>query len=407
VTATVFDPLDEEFLADPYGTYAYLRDHDPLHRTGLGLETVAVITRYDDIKHLMRDNEGLMQPVGAPGPRTYLGDGPALAIYRGLMVLNDPPIHGRLRKLAQHALTRNAVEQLRPRVEEVVDDALEAVAQRGSGELDGVSDLAVLVPFHVICGMLGIPVADREMLLSWTPDFFRVFLPAANDEAGIAACNAACQNYIGYLGEQIEYNRRHPSDTIFSALVQAEEDGDRLSNEELVSTVLALLTGGFDTTMGMLGAGLYLLAQQPDQLRRLREDPVGLASAATEEFLRWETPVQVTYRYFDHDLELAHGSIAEGEAVWLALASANRDERRFSDPNRIDIDRPDNKHIVFGGTRHFCIGNHLARVEGEVTFAKVAQRWDAIEVVGKPRRRPNFQFRSFESLPLRVREARV
>jgi cytochrome P450 len=403
--ATTFNPLDPEFLADPHATYAYLRDHEPVHRAVVGGEEVALVTRYADVKTLMRANEGLMQPPGAPGPGTYLGDGPALAIYRGLMVLNDPPVHGRLRKLAQHALTRNAVEGLRPRVEEVVDDALDAIAARGTGEAEAIADLAVLVPFHVICGMLGIPVADREMLLSWTPDFFRVFIPAANDEAGIAACNDACGRYIAYLGEQIAHQRAHPTDTIFSALVAQQAVDADFSEEELTATVLSLLTGGFDTTMGMLSAGVYLLARQPEQLDRLREDPHGLAGAATEEFLRWETPVQLTYRYFDHDVELEEGSIAAGEPVWLGLAAANRDPRRFADPDRADVDRPDNKHLVFGGTRHFCLGNHLARVEGEVTFAKLAERWAGIELLGEPVRRDNFQFRSFESLPVRVHAA--
>lgn len=399
---TTFDPLNPEFLADPHQLYSYLRREEPIHRTELGGETIAVITRYDDVKTLMRNNEGLMQPPGADSPEVHLGDGPAAAIYRGLMALNDPPVHTRLRKLAQHALTRSAVERLRDPIERVVDDALDAIEAKGGENVDAIPEFAMQVPFHVICGMLGIPVQDREMLLSWTPDFFRVFIPAANDEAGVAACNEACGNFIGYLGEQIDHNRKNPSDTIFSALVAAEADGDRLSREELVATVLSLLTGGFDTTTGMIGAGVHRLAEQPDQLQRLKEDPDGLAAAATEEFLRWETPVQNTYRYFTEDIDLPTGRVIAGEPAWLMLSSANRDERRFENPDLIDIDRESGGQLAFGGTRHFCIGNQLARLEGQVAFSKLAKRWDAIEVTGEPQRRMNFQFRSLETLPVRV-----
>lgn len=401
MSTVVFDPLDAEQLTDPFPTYRALRDHDPVHHAPVGGGTW-IISRYEDIKRLVRDTEGLMQPPNFTGPPEFEG-GPAERIYRGLMVLNDPPTHTRLRKLTEKALTRRAVEGLRWRVEQVVDDALDAVQDRG--EMDAISDLAFVVPLRVISGMLGIPEADRQKLLEWTPDFFRIFIPSANDAAGIRACHDACQHFIDYLSEQIEYRRERPGDDIFSALIQAEEEGDRLSRDELVSTVLSLLTGGFDTTMGMISAGVYTLANQPEQFARLRDDPEQMARPAVEEFLRWESPVGVTFRHLQHDVEIGDKIIPAGEPMWLLLLSANHDETRFHDPGRIDLDRPDNKHLAFGGARHFCIGNHLARLEGEVTFERLGSRLASLTLAGDAPRRPNFQFRSFLSLPVRFEAA--
>lgn len=394
----LFDPLDAEQLADPIPTYRALREQDPVQRIPVGGGTW-VVSRYEDVRRLLRTTAGLMQPPGATVP-VELAGGPAERIYRGLMVLNDPPVHTRLRKLTEKAMTRGAVEKLRADVERVASEALDAMLEQG--EADAMTELAFTVPLRVICGMLGIPEADRAQMLDWTPDFFRIFLPQANDADGIAACHRACQNFIDYLSEQIEYRRRTPADDIFSALVSAEDEGDRLSRDELVATVLSLLTGGFDTTMGMIGAGVFGLARQPEQLAALREDPAGLARTAVEEFIRWESPVAVTYRHFVEDVTIADTTIPAGEPIWLLLLSANRDDTRFHDPDGFDVRRKPNQHVAFGGGRHHCIGSHLARLEGEVVFAEIARRIETIEITGDSPRRPNFQFRSFTNLPVKM-----
>jgi cytochrome P450 len=397
-----FDPLDPGQLADPLPVYRELRAHDPAQRIELGGGTW-VVSRYDDVKRLVRGGDGLMRPPDA-GPAPELAGGPAERIHRGLMVLNDAPVHTRLRKLTEKALTRGAVERLRASVDAVVAGCLDRLLDLGgSGEpVDAMRELAFEVPLRVICGMLGIPEADRASMLAWTPDFFRIFLPSANDAAGIAACHRACQNFIDYLGEQIEFRRRTPADDLFSALVRAEQDGDRLSRDELVATVLSLLTGGFDTTMGMIGAGLWGLATQPGQLARLGADPAGAAPGAVDEFLRWESPVGVTFRHFRTDVEVAGRVLPAGEPIWLLLLSANHDGDRFADPDRIDVGRAPNRHVAFGGAHHYCIGNQLARLEGEVVFREIGRRIGSVEVAGAAPRRPNFQFRSFESLPVKV-----
>ena len=393
----VFDANDPDQLADLLGTYRRLRDHAPVQRTPIAGGTW-LLTRYADIQPLLRETDARMQPPGVDAGAPLAG-GPAERIYRGLMVLNDPPVHTRLRSLANAAMTKRGVSGLREHIQEVVDESLDAV--QAHGQIEAVQELAFVVPLKVICGFLGIPEADREQLLAWTPDFFRIFIPAANDTDGIEACHRACQNYIDYLGELIDYRRSRPSDDLFTALIHAEEIGERLSPDELVSTVLSLLTGGFDTTMGMIAAGLHTLAAQPDQFSRLRQNPESRSAAAVEEFIRWESPVGLTYRHFARDIELHGVKIPAGEPVWMSLLSANHDERRFDDPDRINIDRPDNRHVAFGGAHHFCLGNHLARLEGAVTFERLARRWRSIEPAGDAPRRPNFQFRSISKLPLR------
>ncbi|HZZ52610.1 MAG TPA: cytochrome P450 [Pseudonocardia sp.] len=394
----VFDPLDPEQLADPFPTYRALRAEQPVQRIEVGGGTW-VVSRYEDVKQLVRTTEGLMQPPGVLAPPELAG-GAAERIHRGLMVLNDPPVHTRLRKLTEKALTRGAVERLRAHVDEVVTDCLDDMLERG--EVDAVASLAFPVPLRVICGMLGIPEADREAMLAWTPDFFRIFVPSANDAAGIEACHRACQNFIDYIGEQIAFRRRTPGDDIFSALVQAEDAGDRLSHDELVATVLSLLTGGFDTTMGMIAAGVHGLAHQPDQLAALRADPPGVAGSAVDEFVRVESPVGVTFRHFTEDVEIAGTTVPAGDPIWLLLLSANHDERQFADPDALDVTRKPNRHVAFGGARHFCIGNQLARLEGGVVFREIGRRIGSIEPAGDAPRRPNFQFRSFLTLPVKV-----
>ncbi|CAJ1585664.1 cytochrome P450 [[Mycobacterium] wendilense] len=395
---TLFDPLDADQLADPFPVYRELRAHEPVQRIPVG-DGTWVVSRYEDVRNLLRTTAGLMQPPGATAPAELEG-GPAERIYRGLMVLNDPPVHTRLRKLTEKALTRGAVEKLRSDVDQVVSESLDTML--AAGEVDAITELAFTVPLRVICGMLGVPEADRAQMMAWTPDFFRIFLPQANDPDGIAACHQACQNFIDYLSDQIEYRRRTPADDIFSALVSAEDEGDRLDRDELVATVLSLLTGGFDTTMGMISAGLYGLAKQPEQLEALRADPQGVARTAVEEFIRWESPVGVTYRHFTEDITVAGTKIPAGAPIWLLLLSANHDGDRFADPDGFDVRRTRNQHVAFGGGRHFCIGSALARLEGEVVFREIAKRVGSIEITGETPRRPNFQFRSFLTLPVKV-----
>lgn len=397
-----FDPTDPGFLADPLAFYQVLRDRDPVHYTPVS-NGIWLLTRYEDIQHVVRQSSGRVQVPGHDRSLVF-GDGPARRIYRNLMALSDPPKHTRLRKLTQPSMRPNALEFLHERVERVVDEALDTIEKER--EVDAVQDLAFLIPYRVICGMLGIPSDQRDALLAKTPDFFRIFLPEANDEEGIEACNEACAFFIDYLGEKIEEARRHPRDDVFTRLVQAEEEGEQLDQDELIATTLALLTGGFDTTMGMIGAGVYNFARQPEQFDRLRQAPGELGLATFEEVVRWESPVGANYRFFEEPIELNGVRIPAGEPIWLALLSGNHDERRFQDPDAIDIERPDNKHVGFGGSRHACLGQHLARLEGEVTFRRLAERFQSIELTGTPRRRTNnFQFRSFESIPVRFTPA--
>lgn len=399
-----FDPFAPAFLAEPHSVYRRLRDQEPAHRAEVAGHPVWVLTRYADVQRMFADPRAQVRPLDDGGVSRVFGNGPAGVLWRSVMVLSDPPMHTRLRKLANKALTPKAVEALRARVEEVVRDALDAVAERG--QMDVVSELAYLVPLRVICGMLGIPEDDREDLISWTEDFFRLFIPEANDAAGVEACHRACQRYIDYLTERIEERRRRPTDDVLSGLVAAEEAGDRLSRDELVAMVLTLLTGGFETTRQLISGAVLALIEHPKELQQLEEDPRRIGPAV-EEFLRLESPVQAIYRYYPTSLEIGGATIPAGELIWLIIASANRDERKFQDPDRLVILRSPNDHLSFGAIRHFCIGAHLARLEATVAVGRLVDRFEHFELAEEaPPRGTNFQFRSLVRLPVRFRPRR-
>lgn len=397
-----FDPRDPRFVGDPHPVYRRLRDHEPAHHAQFADRSAWVITRYEDVSRLLKDPRAQSRPLDDTGFSPVFGSGPAGVLWKSVMVLSDPPMHTRLRKLANKALTRKAVEALRARVELVVREALDDVAKRG--EMDVVSELAYLVPLRVICGMLGIPERDRVELISYTEDFFRLFIPEANDAAGVEACHRACRSYIDYLSARIEERRRSPEPDLLSALVAAEEEGDRLSRDELVAMVLTLLTGGFETTRQLISGGVHSLIDHPAQLRLIEDDPARIHSAV-EEFLRVESPVQAVYRYHPDTLEIGDATIPPGELIWLILASANRDERQFPAPEAVDVLRTPNDHVAFGGFRHYCIGAHLAQLEATVAIGRLVERFTDLAFATRDLPRgTNFQFRALVRLPIHFRE---
>jgi cytochrome P450 len=397
----VFDPLDPLFVSDPHPVYRRMRDQEPAHRTQTAAKPAWVITRYQDVARLLKDPRAQSRPLENSDRNPVFDGGPAGVLWKSVMVLSDPPMHTRLRKLANKALTRRAVEVLRPRGELVVREALDAVEKQG--EMDVVNDLAYLVPLRVICGMLGIPERDREELISYTEDFFRLFIPEANDAAGVEACHRACQSYIEYLTARIEERRQKPENDLLSALVAAEDEGDRLSRDELVAMVLTLLTGGFETTRQLISGAVHALIENPAQRAQLEQDPARMASAV-DEFLRLESPVQAVYRHHPDPVEVGGRVIPPGELIWLILASANRDERQFPAPETLDVLRTPNDHVAFGGFRHYCIGAHLAQLEASVAIGRLIERFGELEFATRDLPRgTNFQFRALVRLPIRFR----
>jgi cytochrome P450 len=298
------------------------------------------------------------------------------------------------------AFTPRVVETLRPHVQDIVNGLLDRVASRG--EMDLIEDFAYPLPVIVICEMLGVPVKDQERFKQWGTDMARgldtILLPPDSDVA--KRSQAARQALAEYFRELIAERRAHPQDDLLSGLVAAEEAGDTLSEDELLSTVILLLIAGHETTVNLIGNGTRALLLDPDQLQRLREHPE-LIGSAVEELLRFDGPVQRTARIPNADVTIGGKTIKAGELVMPFLAAANRDPAQFADPDRLDIGRADNRHIAFGWGIHFCLGAPLARVEGQIAINTLVRRLPKLALAGdKADWRFSLTLRGLERLPV-------
>lgn len=393
----VYDPTDPGLLADPYPVYERLRQQCPVGHAALGDGGARVVSRFGDAATVLGSPASRMRPPGGQIPEA-IRDGPAARMWAHSISMSDPPDHTRLRRLLSPAFTPRATARYRPVVERIVTEALDAVEPRR--EMEVMSQFAMVVPMRVICGLLGIPDEDWGMLMEWTPDLLRMFIPDANDEEGIELCHRACANFIEYLGALVDRHRESPTDNLTSHLVALEEVGARLSRDELIATLRGLLTAGFETTMGLIGSMVLGLLQNPEQMELLRGSP-DLVENAVEEFLRWEAPLHAHYRYLTTDWEVDGERMAPGERVLALIAAANRDPALFERPDQIDIRRRDIKHLSFGGGRHLCLGAPLARMEAQVAIGELLRRFDPIHLAATEfHRRPHFQFRLLEKLPI-------
>ena len=396
-TEMVYDPTDPDLLDDPYPVYERLRRQCPVGHASLGDGGARVVSRFGDAASILASPASRMKPPGGEIPKALQG-GPAARMWANSISMSDPPDHTRLRRLLSPAFTPRATEGYRPMVERVVTEALDAVQPQG--EMEVMSEFAMVVPMRVICGLLGIPDEDWQMLMDWTPDLLRMFVPDANDEEGIELCHRSCANFIEYLGGLVDRHRESPTDNLTSRLVALEEAGDRLSRDELIATLRGLLTAGFETTMGLIGSMVLGLLQNPEQMALLRASPQ-LVPNAVEEFLRWEAPLHAHYRYLTKDWEVDGERMLPGERVLALIAAANRDPALYERADQIDISRSEIKHLSFGGGRHLCLGAPLARMEAQVAIRELLRRFEPIHLAATEfRRRPHFQFRLLERLPI-------
>ena len=390
---------DPATRADPYPLYRQMRDEQPRLRNMFGY----VVTGYRDCQAVLRDPRLSSNQKHQPGSAQFaelveqLGFAPMLRMTES-MLFADPPDHTRLRRLASQAFTARAVEAMRPHIQELVDGMLEAAAGRGG--MDVIGDLAYPLPVTVISEMLGVPLADRDRFHSWTAAAVKLLDPTDDFSIFPAACEAF-EGYRGYFLELIEERRRRPGDDLLSALVEAEEAGDRLTEEELVAMVTLLFVAGHETTVNLIGNGMHALLRHPDQRDRLVADP-SLVPAAVEEMLRFDPPVQLTGRNATVDVELDDGfTIGKGEQVVVLLAAANRDPAAFDDPDRFDVGRQPNRHLAFGGGIHLCLGAPLARVEAQVAVGSLVRRFPAIELADDdPPRKETVTLRGLSALPV-------
>ncbi|MGH8898314.1 MAG: cytochrome P450 family protein [Egibacteraceae bacterium] len=366
------DPFGHAAKPNPYPIYAHLRSARPVHRItlpdGRGLW---LITRYADAERALRDPRLVknMRNALTPEQLPHIPDE-----FRPLMehmLSSDPPHHTRLRALVHKAFTPRLVEQLRPHVQQIADELLDAVAHQRT--MDLVDDYAFPLPIIVITELLGVPLEDRDRFREWSHAAVGVEF-VRDGEWFSERRRVAMGAFSAYLRALLEDKRADPQDDLVSGLILAEEEGEALTEDELVAMVLLLLVAGHETTVNLIGNGILALLRHPDQLRMLQDDP-GLIVPAVEELLRYDGPVETsTFRYASADVEVSGATIPKGEIVLVVLASVNRDAGRFVDADRLDITRVDNRHLAFGKGIHFCLGAPLARIEGQIAIGTLLRR---------------------------------
>lgn len=392
-----FDTSDPRW-ADPHPNYHRLRAAAP---RWLAPEGALMLTTHADCMAVLRDPRWSSNTAHRTTPVEEVSAvHPVRDAGLPILLFMDPPDHTRLRRLVSKAFTPRSVERLRPHIVELVDGILDEAAERG--EIDVVGELGFRLPATVICELMGVPVADQDQFHGWSADATRL-LDGDIDDATTQRGLVAVMQFVGYFNELFEERRRNPGDDLVSALLAAEEEGDRLGEDELRAIVLLLFMAGHETTMNLIGNGMWALLRNPDQLARWHADP-SLDTTAVEELLRWDGPVHVTGRVATVDLELPGGQVVEkGSDVVTLLAAANRDPARFPDPDRLDLGRDDNPHLTFSYGIHYCLGASLARAEGQLALGRFVRRFGRIELIGDPPRyREHFVLRGLDELRVAV-----
>jgi cytochrome P450 len=388
------DPTSVDYWNDIHGTLAPLREAAPVAHSTVGLYE---ILRYEHCEPLLRD-ASLHQAL--QGMLAYQGivDGPLYEWWQLIMNNHDAPEHTRLRSLVGRAFTPKQVERVRPRIHDVAVALLDQLVD--AGEVDLLATFCHDLPLIVLCEMLGIPASDHRVVEQWTTLVALAFSPVIPPETR-AGIERAVVDFTAYASELIDRCRANPGDDLLSALVHAEEAGDRLSRAELEALIINLLFAGHDTTKSMLSIGIWLLAQHPDQLALLRADPA-LIGPAVEEVARYETPISGIPRLTTTDLTVAGYEIPAGSYITMSVPSANRDPRRFAEPDRFLIARGDTRHLTFGHGVHHCVGASVARAEVQEALAALAARVDVTPAIDTPAWVPFAAARRFDRLPATV-----
>jgi cytochrome P450 len=382
------DALDEllvsrEFMEDPYPILRRLREDDPVHWS----DSIGgwVLTRYDDIVTTFKDlshfsNEGRLARAVEYLPAETRAKFKAFEDHYRVksLIHSDPPDHTRLRGLVTKAFTPRVVEAMRPRIQQITEELLDAV--RSGGRMDVVKDLAIPLPVTVLAEIFGVPKSDLGLFKGWADDllaFQGVNKPAVEV---LERSQTALVGIRAYLSELINQKRREPRQDLLSALVAAESEGGRLSEKELVNSCITLLVAGHETTTSLIGNGLFTLLRHPDQWQLLKQNPA-LLPAAMEEMLRYESPVARQPRLMKQNVEMGGKQLREGQMVFQMLNAANRDPAYFTEPDNFDISRQKNPHLAFGLGVHFCVGATLARTEGDIVFSTLMTRLPEIRLV--------------------------
>lgn len=397
---TDIDLRSDDFRRDPYVHYGRMRRAGRLVKVSVAGQSQWMATRHADIAAALKDprlgteadppSEAWLNAV--PQPIRVLHE-----MQRRWMLFVNPPTHTRLRGLVHQAFTPRMVQTLSAQIEQRAHELLDRTLAKPAFDL--VGDFAHPLPVDVIAQILGVPIADREAFARWSVQLGATLDPIASEEVYLRGGEAA-MGFSTYLRQLIAERRGRPGSDLLSALIAAEEAGDHLDEEELVSTCVLLLLAGHETTQNLIGNGVHALLRHPDQLDRLRATP-DLMKSAVEELLRFDSPVQCVPRLLREDMEIAGSELPRGSCVWMLLGSANRDEAAFSDPDTLRIDR-NSPHLAFGAGIHFCLGALLARTEAQIALRVLLERAPALRLQegAAPQVRPLVTLRGLQSLPV-------
>ncbi len=378
-----YDPTSASIRNNPYDTYDRMRDKDPVHR--MRLINAWALTRFEDVDMVLRDHKRFSKDDGADME------------YRS-MLHHDPPDHTRLRSLVSKAFTPRSVAELHPGIQRIVDELLADL--EGKDRFDLIESFAFPLPVTVIAEMLGVPAQDMDRFKDWSNDIALTIEPSLSDEQ-VRRIQQSSEELIEYFEGIIEQRRNKPQDDMITALLNAEEEGDRLTHEELLATLMLLLVAGNETTRNLIGNGMLALLKNPDQLQRLRDNP-DMLDTAINELLRYDSPVQLDGRIVHEDVDIAGHRIRAGQRVLCAIGAANRDPSVFADPNALDIGRRERSHIAFGRGIHHCLGAPLAMLEGRVAFLALLDRFPSMSLIAEPDFREQVVLRGVEELWVEV-----
>lgn len=400
-SGVVFNPFTPAMLVDPYPAYRSLRERDPVHESWLGAGWV--LTRYSDIRQLLRDPrlgndlhtaswwKWIEKRQLKAGRTQEELDDPNL-------IMSDPPRHTRLRTLVNKAFEPTQIRALAPSIERITHELLDKA--RGGSVLEAVSAVAYPLPLLVIAELIGIPIEDREQFKAWSD--------AMAGSTGTFALEDIRKSVDGdhaihkYLLGIIEQRRREPREDLLTRLLQVEEQGDRLTTQEMLALCSLLLVAGNMTTRGLISMGLLALLRNPEQLDRVRRNP-DLLDDGIDELLRYDSPVQLVARFALEDLEFGGKQIKKGKMISMLMGAANRDPEHFPDPDRLDLSRDNSQSLIFGHGIHYCLGHYLARMEGRIALKALLERYPQMSLdPAGPEWGKNWVMRSLSSLPLKV-----
>ncbi|UOF92587.1 cytochrome P450 [Fodinisporobacter ferrooxydans] len=387
------DPTAKEFLANPYPTYHWLRSHDPIHWLSLPGQEGWMITRYQDVFDILK-NPRFQKRIAASN--VFRRFRPFVKLQEHMFLFQNPPDHTRIRTFVSKVFNQHT-QHLQEHVQEISDYLIDS--KQDAGTMDVISDYAFPLPAIVIARVLGVPMDDCERFRQWSNTLIQSIDLIRTDTTLYKGAEVAGE-LIEYFQYLIKKRREDPKHDLISALLAETKQENPLNEDELLATCILLLNAGHENTVNLIGNGMLLLLSNVDQLEQLKQNP-SLISSAVEEFLRYETPTQMTVRFATEDMRLGNQFIKKGQQVHLFLGAANRDPEVFFEPDRLDIARTSNQHLAFGWGIHFCLGAALARTEGQIAVQTLLRRTSKLELlIDEPQWRGLIGFRGLDTLPI-------